>query len=106
VTATQQARVAGFRAQLSARGHTLVLQPGGPAFAALLQPASNETGEYHLSEETSVTDIASILRQDLGATIITPGNILAEDSAQYRVVKVEDHPVDIAVRLHCEAVNL
>ncbi len=106
MTATQQARVAGFRAQLSARGHTLVLQPGGPAFAALLQPASNETGEYHLSEETSVTDIASILRQDLGATIITPGNILAEDSAQYRVVKVEDHPVDIAVRLHCEAVNL
>lgn len=106
MTATQQARLAGFRAQLSARGHTLVLQPGGPGFAALLQPASNEKGEYQLAEETSVTDIASILRQDLGATAITPGCILAEGSAQYRVVKVEDHPADIAVRLHCEAVNL
>ncbi|MCL4179163.1 MAG: hypothetical protein KJ072_15655 [Verrucomicrobia bacterium] len=106
MTVTQQARLAGFRAQLGVRGHTLILQPGGPAFPALLQPATNESGEYQLSEETTVTDIASILRDDMGATVITPGAILAEGSAQYRVVKVEDHPVDIAVKLHCEAVHL
>ena len=106
MTGTQQARLAGFRAQLSARGHSLILQPGGPAFPALLQPATNDKGEYQLAEETTVTDIASILREDLGATAFTPGNILAEGPAQYRVVKVEDHPVDIAVKLHCEAVNL
>ena len=106
MTITQQARLAGFRAQLAVRGHTLTLQPGGPAFPALLQPAVRESGEYQLAEETTVTDIANILRDDLGATVITPGVILAEGSAQYRVVKVEDHPVDIAIRCHCEAVQL
>lgn len=106
MTGTQQARLAGFRAQLSARGHTLILQPGGPAFPALLQPTTNEEGEYQLAEETTVTDIANILREDLGAVAITPGNVLAEGTARYRVVKVEDHPVDIAVKFHCEAVNL
>jgi hypothetical protein len=53
-----------------------------------------------------VTDIASILREDLGTTVITPGAILAEGNAQYRVVKVEDHPVDVAIQFHCEAVHL
>ncbi|MCL4181765.1 MAG: hypothetical protein KJ072_29025 [Verrucomicrobia bacterium] len=106
MTITQQSRLAGFRAQLGVRGHTLTLQPGGPAFSALLQPATNDKGEYQLAEETTVTDIASILRDELGTTVITPGAILAEGAAQYRVVKVEDHPVDIAVKLHCEAVHL
>lgn len=81
-------------------------QPGGPAFPALLEPATKENSEYALAEETSVTDIASVLREDLGETAIPPGTILAEGQAQYRVVKVEDHPVDIAIKLHCEAVNL
>lgn len=106
MTVTQQARLAGFRAQLGLRGHTLILQPGGPAFPALLQPAVTEGSDYQLSEETTVTDIASILREDVGSTPLTPGNILAEGTSQYRVVKVEDHPVDIALKLHCEAVNL
>jgi len=106
MTGTQQARLAGFRALLAVRGHTLIRQPGGPAFPALLQPATNEKGEYQLAEETTVTDIASILRDDLGEAVLTPGTILAEGPAQYRVVKVEDHPVDIALRLHCEAVRL
>jgi hypothetical protein len=105
MTVTQEARMAGFRAQLAARGHTLHLQPDGPDLQALLQPASNETGEYQLAEETTVTDIAFILREDLPASI-PPGSILAEGTAQYRVVKVEDHPVDVAVRFHCEAVHL
>jgi hypothetical protein len=106
VTITQQSRLAGFRAQLGVRGHTLVLQPGGPAFPALLQPAVRESAEYQLAEETTVTDFVSILRNDLGSAVITPGAIMAEGNAQYRVVKVEDHPVDIAVKLHCEAVHL
>jgi hypothetical protein len=84
----------------------LTLQPGGPAFPALLQPATDEKGEYQLAEETTVTDIASVLREDLGPASITPGTILAEGAAQYRVVKVEDHPVDIAIKFHCETVNL
>jgi hypothetical protein len=105
VTITQQARLAGFRAQLGVRGRTLTLQPGGPAFSALLQPATGDRGEYQLSEETTVTDIASILRDDLPVGI-QPGMILAEGNTQYRVVKVEDHPVDIAIKLHCEAVQL
>ena len=32
--------------------------------------------------------------------------ILTEGPAQYRVVKVENHPVDIALKLLCEAVHL
>jgi hypothetical protein len=88
------------------RGHTLALQPGGPAFPALLEPATNDHADYQLSEETTVTDIAHILREDLGATVLTPGVILAEGTAQYRVIRIEDHPVDIAVRCHCEAVHL
>jgi hypothetical protein len=79
--------------------------PSGPDLPALLQPATNESGNYQLAEETSVTDIASILRTDLPAPI-QPGAILAEGAAQYRVVRVEDHPVDVVVRLHCAAVNL
>ena len=106
MTATQTARLAGFRAQLSVRGHRLRLGATGPDLPALLQPATNDKGEYQLAEETSVTDIASILREDLGATVVAPGAILTEGSAQYRVVRVEDHPADIAVKLHCEAVNL
>jgi hypothetical protein len=106
VILAQTFRIAGFRAQLGVRGHTLIVQPGGPAFPALLQPATNDKGEYQLAEETTVTDIASILREDLGSTAIHPGAVLAEGSAQYRVVKVEDHPVDVAVKLHCEAVTL
>ena len=106
MTATQAARLAGFRAQLGVRGHRLTLQPDGPDLPALLQPASDEKGEYQLSEETTVTDIASILREDVGALALVPGVILAEGPAQYRVVKVEDHPVDVALRLHCEAVHL
>jgi len=105
VTITQQARQAGFRAQLAVRGHRLRLGPSGPEFQALLQPAVRESSEYQLAEETTVTDIASILRDDLPVGI-QPGMILAEGNAQYRVVKVEDHPVDIAVNLHCEAVHL
>ncbi len=97
--------MAGFRAQLAVRGHKLHLQPTGPDLPALLQPATDEKGEYQLAEETSVTDIASILRDDL-AVSIQPGAILTEGQAQYRVVRVEDHPVDVAVRFHCEAVNL
>ncbi len=104
MTITQQARIAGFRAQLAARGHNLRLMPSGPDLPALLQPASNETGEYHLAEETSVTDIASILRSDLQVAI-TPGAIFTDGTAQYRVVRVEDHPGDIAVQFHCAAVH-
>jgi hypothetical protein len=106
VTSTQSARVAGFRAQLAVRGHVLRVQPDGPDLPALLQPASEERGEYQLAEETTVTDIANILRQDLASVAITPGMILTEGPAQYRVVKVEDHPVDVAVRCHCEAVHV
>jgi hypothetical protein len=106
MTVTQQARLAGFRAQLAVRGRTLTLQPSGPSFSALLQPASADKGEYQLSEETTVTDVASILREDVGTTVITPGAILGEGNAQYRVVKVEDHPVDVAIQFHCEAVHL
>jgi len=106
VTSTQSARVAGFRAQLAVRGHVLRVQPDGPEFAALLQPASESKGEYQLSEETTVTDIASILREDLGTLLPVPGVILTEGLSQYRVVKVEDHPVDVAVRCHCEAVHV
>ena len=106
MTLARTARLAGFRAQLGVRGHTLTLQPGGPSFPALLQPATGDNGQYQLSEETTVTDIASILREDLGTTVITPGAILTEGSAQYRVVKVEDHPVDVAIQFHCEAVHL
>jgi hypothetical protein len=101
----QIARTAGFRAQLGVRGHTLRVQPNGPDLPALLQPATNDKGEYQLAEETSVTDIASILREDIPAAI-QPGMILTEGSAQYRVIRVEDHPADVAVRLHCEAANL
>ena len=102
----QAARTAGFRAQLAVRGHTLRLQPEGPNLPALLQPATGDKGEYQLSEETSVTDIAKILREDLGTTVITPGAILTEGLSQYRVVRVEDHPVDVALTFHCEAVVL
>jgi hypothetical protein len=95
---------------LAVRGHTLRVQPNGPDLPALLQPATNEKGEYQLAEETSVTDIASILRADLRSadlpTPIQPGVILTEGATQYRVVRVEDHPVDVVVKLHCEAVNL
>ena len=105
MTTAQAVRVAGFRAQLSVRGHNLRLMPTGPDLPALLQPATNEKGDYQLAEETTVTDIASILRIDI-PTAIQPGTILTEGSAQYRVVRVEDHPVDVVVRLHCEAVNL
>jgi len=105
VTVVQSARVAGFRAQLAVRGHNLRSSPDGPSLPALLQPATDEKGEYQLAEETSVTDIAVILREDIPAPV-QPGAILTEGQAQYRVVRVEDHPVDVAVRLHCEAVNL
>jgi hypothetical protein len=39
-------------------------------------------------------------------TIASRNLVLAEGPAQYRVVKVEDHPVDIALKLLCEAVHL
>ena len=91
---------------MAVRGHVLRVQPDGPDLPALLQPASDERGEYQLAEETTVTDIANILREDLGTLVPVPGIILTEGLSQYRVVKVEDHPVDVAVRCHCEAVHV
>ena len=104
--ASQTFRIAGIRAQLGIRGHTLHLEPDGPDLPALLQPAGNDQSEYQLSEETTVTDIVNILAEDLGATVIQPGSILTEGSVQYRVVKVDEHPVDVLRRFYCEATRL
>ena len=53
------------------------------------------TRYYQLAEETTVTDIASVLREDLGATTLTPGMILSEGLAREGVrvnVTVADPP--------------
>ncbi|MCZ7637594.1 MAG: hypothetical protein M5U12_17090 [Verrucomicrobia bacterium] len=109
MTLTQQARVAGFRAQLGVRGRTLTLLPARGTFPALVehyqgpQPGSvADSGPQVLEPETRTAVRLAILEADLGETGVAIGDVFRDGTTDYRVVRVERGGVDVAARFTCE----
>jgi len=105
MTATQQARIAGFRASLSQRGHSLTVNGTTSAFLALVEPVGvAEAGQFAVARETANTAHVHVLRDDLPAVPVV-GDILhcAESAARYRIAEIENQPANpVVVFRDCE----
>lgn len=109
MTPTQQSRVAGFRAQLTARGITVRLLPDRGAFPALVEtlldprPGSvADAGANVLEPEQRQACRLALLNLDLGATRVAIGDVFRDGPTDYRVVRIERGGIDIAARFTCE----
>ena len=111
MTLVQQARVAGFRAQLLVRGITVTLLPDRGSFPALVeqyqgpQPGSvADAGSGAVEPELRQAVRLAILLADLGETQVQVGDVFqdAANATDYRVARIERGGVDIAARFTCE----
>ena len=105
MTEVQQARTAGFLEQLARRGLTLQLQPSGPSYQSLIEITQPNPEQYSLSQETRDSAVVHILRTDVASQVINVGDVFKNlsDNTTYRIVRVQNDPLNIAVRFHCEA---
>ncbi len=111
MTLIQQARAAGFRAQLLVRGITVTLLPDRGCFPALVE-------QYQGPAPGSVADASSnavepelrqavrlaILLADLEDTAVQVGDVFRDtgNATEYRVVRIERGGIDVAARFTCE----
>ncbi|HNQ90693.1 MAG TPA: hypothetical protein PKM73_18925 [Verrucomicrobiota bacterium] len=111
MTLIQQARVAGFRAQLAVRGITVTLLPDRGSFPAPVeqyqgpQPGSvADAGSGTVEPELRQAVRLAILLADLGDTAVQVGDVLRDtgNATDYRVVRIERGGIDIAARFTCE----
>ncbi|HNU53251.1 MAG TPA: hypothetical protein PKJ98_20355 [Verrucomicrobiota bacterium] len=111
MTLIQQARVAGFRAQLLVRGITLTLLPDRGSFPALVEqyqgPAPGSVADASSNAVESELRNAvrlAVLLSDLGDTAVQVGDVFrdADSATEYRVVRIERGGIDIAARFTCE----
>lgn len=98
-TTAQRLRLAGFRASLAVRGMTLALNGNAKSCKFLINPQGQAAGEWELSKEEGATDELHVLREHLGNQRVKVGDVWTDPirSTTYRVVSVEDTPVNIAV---------
>ncbi len=111
MTVTQQALVAGFRAQLGVRGVSVMLLPDRGAFQALVeqyggpQPGSvADSGPHVLEPESRSAVRLAILKEDLGTVAVSIGDVFRDTAGatDYRVVRIEREGIDVAARFTCE----
>ncbi|MCA1996443.1 MAG: hypothetical protein LDL56_04345 [Armatimonadetes bacterium] len=114
MTTAQQARTAGFRAQLAVRGFALRLLPDRGSFNTLVEHFSApqpglaaDTGPHVLDPHLRQAARLAVLKEDAAGVPFVPGDVLRDELTQidYRVVRVEDRGVDVALRLTCEIEN-
>ena len=102
-------RTEGFRASLAFRGHSLRVLPGTQTLSALLNPKQLTPDRFQLSQEERAMTEVHILRSDIitAEVTITPQNTFKDlgNNDTYRISKVIDVPVNIAVIFECEVVN-
>lgn len=105
MTATQQARIEGFRVSLAERGHSLTLNGSGTAFKALVEPVGSVSApEFGISRETASEAHVHALRSDMG-TLPSVGDFLhdATAGARYRVTTIRNQPANpVVVFENCE----
>lgn len=104
MTSVQTARTQGFRASLARRGLSLKIMPDGATLTALLNVLPLEEGEFAVAKEERTTVEIGILRSDIGASVIGTGDTLenTDTGESYRITRVIDQAVDIAVKFHAE----
>lgn len=101
----QTARTTGFKDQLAKRGISLQLQPSGPSYSFLIEIVPPDPARYTLSDETRDSAILHLLRTDLGAQVVKVGDTfknITDANVTYRVTRVENSQLNIAVKFHCE----
>jgi hypothetical protein len=105
LTPVQKARLQGFNASLKTRGVVLTLEGSELVFNALLQPFNPDAGEFTISEETRNASKIHILRDAAGVDQLSIGSVFkdTETGRTYRVTRIEDQPVNIALVFYCES---
>ena len=103
MTPVQQARLTGLRASLEQRGVWLTT-PGGRRLRALIEIVVAEAGAYALEPELRNAAIVHVVREDLAGETIAIGDSFAavDPDQRYRVTRIEDQPVNVAIRFHTE----
>lgn len=107
MTPTQQARVEGFLVSLSARGVALTLLRTGQTVTALVEKDAPDAQEFRHGEAEALGDRIHILRSQAPAGIGV-GDVF-EDAANdftYRVVDVQNRPVNVAIVYRCETAEV
>ncbi len=107
MTPTQQARTEGFLASLGQRGVSLTLVRTGQTIQALVQGDSPDPQEFRHGDPEAVGDRVHVLRSQVPAG--TGVGDVFEDAANgfsYRVVEVENRPVNVAVVFRCETAEV
>lgn len=111
MTATQSARLLGFRANLAMRGVAVTLVPDRGTFSALVEQyqgpsptSAADSGARVLDAELRGAVRLAILREDLGAAPVSVGDTFrdSENLTDYRVTRIERLGVDVADRFTCE----
>jgi hypothetical protein len=77
--------------------------PNGPTYRALYNKIPPSGDPNQLSKETRNMSVLAILKMDLGAQEIDPGDTFEDDDdTSYRVARVESEAIDVLTRFTCE----
>ena len=115
MTATQSARLLGFRVSLAMRGVAVTLIPDRGTFSALVVQyqgpsvlSAADSGARVLESESRGSCRLAILREDLGAVPVAVGDTFrdSENLTDYRVTRIERLGIDVADRFVCERENV
>ena len=109
MTPAQEARLDGFRAAQEQRGHWLRLNGAGDPVCALVETAAREQGQFLIQREVANASRVHLIRTDLVEAGASPkiGDAWHDSAgARYRVTRIEDQPVNIAVIHDCETVTV
>jgi hypothetical protein len=105
MTATQQARLEGFRISLAERGHSLTLNGEGTAFLALIEPVVvAQGGRYEVAREEANHSHVHVERTSL-PSIPSIGDYLydAETGTRYRITRINNQSANpIVIFEECE----
>lgn len=104
MTEAQTLRTVGFQAALSVRGRSVKVEPSGPTFSALIEPAVPEAAESRVEEDAVASSVVVILRADVGAAVIERGTSFSdvETGKFLRVTKAERALASVVNRYTCE----
>lgn len=102
----QQLREIGFKASLTHRGVALKLLSNGQTYTGLIQPLTPTSGEFTLDPPLAMSAALHFLRSDAPAAFaaVQIGDVFVDEAAKtgYRVKRIEDQPVNIAIVFHTE----
>lgn len=104
MTAVEQARLAGIRAQQAVRARSVIHARSGRAFPVLadhvpgFKARPKAEGEFHFGSEERSQDELYAVRIDLEDTVVAVGDELVTPQGQsFRVVAIEDSSNDLLI---------